>query len=532
MHDFGSPVAQNIQPPNPNQGLEALSAIMNIRKAQQDLQLQRQNMQLNAAAIQQQNQAMNTRQQAQLWAQKGADAQGNSLLDEQGQIDPAKFATSLTRYDPINGTAMAEGVIRNAQEMATMKGAMLGLGEKQRNVLQAPLQAAALNPTPEAMNAANDTITQWVKENPQLESVGATAQKMLASIQQQQDPEMRAKMAQQFSAMLQPGQSVNTQPTPTAVNTGQSVMYGSQAPGVAGGAFTPSSQVGLSVPVGQQTSVGFNPATGQPYAMHMTPSGTDVSITGVGVGGAGNGTNGPAGTTAQAQPSGQTQWQRLGMFPTPQQAASASQAAQEADHIRAIDSNPTTGYAPTKQVYQNLINLVKQNPSIGPGSQTFNRLTGALTPLGLSPNANMQEVSAYLDRLALQNSSAAGATDMARHMAANAAGSTEMSPQALMEKLRFGAATLEASHAYRQGLDATIGTNNSNPIAKHQFDAEWSKNADINAFRLMSAKQSGDQEGYQQTLQQIKSMPAAQREQVIQKMQNLNLLVNGKLPND
>ena len=226
-----------------------------------------------------------------------------------------------------------------------------------------------------------------------------------------------------------------------------------------------------------------------------------------------------------------SQWPKLPQFPTPQQAASATTAAQEADIARQGDSNPVSGYAPTKQVYSNLLNLIKTDPSIGPNSGAWNKLTSVLTPFGASPNSSMQEVGSYLDRLALQNAGAAGlSTDAARSMAAGAAGTTEMNPQALAEKLRFGAATLEASHAYRQGLDSVVGTSNQNPIAKRAFDAEWAKNADINAFRLLAAKDIGDTQGYENTLAQINKLPPNQRTQVQLHMHNLNMLVNGQMP--
>jgi hypothetical protein len=214
------------------------------------------------------------------------------------------------------------------------------------------------------------------------------------------------------------------------------------------------------------------------------------------------------------------------------QAADVGAAQQETQQTRAGDSNPVSGYLPARQVYSNLLDLAKNNPAIGPGSEQWNRLTAALTPFGASPNSKVQEIGSYLDRLALANAGAAGlSTDAARSMMAGSVGTTSLDPEALKEKLRFGAATLEASHAYRQGLDAAIGTGpQQNFGQKRAFDAAWSQNADIMAFRLQAAKNNGDQEGFAKTLAQIKNLPLPQQQTILQHAHNLNALTGGQIP--
>ena len=536
MPDYSIPL--QVQQPNT---IGNLAQLVGAAQGMQNLrtqQLQQGILSAETPGVQAQSQIAqrqaNTQAIVQKMAQSGVDDQGQSLfLPGTKEIDPAKMAAAMGRIDPVNGAQYADKLFTVARDKAALQGATLALDQQRRASIMGPIQSIATNPSDQQIQGARDALDGLVARNPELAPVAASGNRMLDYIANAQDPAVRQHLANSLAATLQGGEQVQTQPAPASVSTGQQIVQGTTAPPVAGGGFAPASAEAQQLTPGERTQVGISPLSGQPYTIVKPPSGVGAAIGGVG-GGATGGTAGGAGggaATRSVPGNPAPGWPKLGMFPTPQQAQSASDAAKEADSIREADSNPVSGYDSSRQVYSNLVGLVSKNPSIGPKSEAWNQITGALTPFGVSPNANMQEVASYLDRLALQNAGYAGLnTDAARRMAAVAAGTTDMSPAALAEKLRFGAATLEAAHAYRQGMDAVVGTANQNPIAKRAFDAAWAQNADINAFRLQAESRIGDKAGYNATLAAIKKMPIAQQREIFQHAQNIQLLSEGKMP--
>jgi len=512
MADFGAPVAEGIN--GPAQNLPMLNNIMNLRLQQQQLQsgaLGIAGQQAQLPAIQQEAKVkQQSAQQAQAfgkYVQSGVDDQGQSLMGANGEIDPTKLVMMAGRVAPL-APQIAQNIIKTTSDKVGLQSSMQTLDAQGQKLVQGPIQSLSLDPSNQNIESTRQRLMQLATDHPELNSIVNHAGTFLDHMENTADPQAREHLAQSLPALFQTGQTVQTQPNQGNMDLGNTVQPGVYAPPAAGGGFTPSG------PAIQKGMMGINPATGQPFS--VTP-GTNPAPA-------------PVQQAPNAAPTG-NQWPKLPQFPTPQQAASATSAAQESDAVRQGDSNPVTGYAPTKQVYSNLLGLLKTDPAIGPNSHDWNKLTSILTPFGASPNSSMQEVGSYLDRLALQNAGAAGlSTDAARSMAAGAAGTTEMNPQALAEKLRFGAATLEASHSYRQGLDNVVGTSNQNPIAKRAFDSEWAKNADINAFRLLAERNLGDTQGYNNTLSTINKLPPNQRTEVQLHMHNLNMLINGQMP--
>lgn len=520
MPDFGAPVAGRNQF-DPNAGMQTLSSIMSLQRTQQALQSgaltiqqQQQNLERGAAETQQQQQTASQRQGiANIDWSKYDDGTGVVSTDKMLSDQGLQKAAGDQFLDVVKAGAAAR------QQQLQNKQSLVDLNDKLRGQFGSIVGALRTDPDVIADNqAGRQKVAQQIAEFGQ--AGGPDAQRVsqiYGPVVQHAPP---GKLSRAISAIQLQAMDASRQAgaeNPSYMSTGGSNVQVN--PLAAGGAMEPRN----SIPNTLAPQGGINPATGQPYVMG--------GAAGVPSGNGGTSGAGQGGSHAQNMPgSAAPGWPRLPSFPSPQQAKSASDASQEADAIRSGDSNPVSGYAPTKQVYSNLLNLVKQNPAIGPHSKTWNQLTGALTPFGASANSSMQEIDSYLDRLALQNAGAAGlSTDSARQMSAAAAGSSEMNPAALKEKLRFGAATLEASHAYRQGLDRVIGTDNSNPIAKRAFDAAWSQNADINAFRLLSAHNLGDTDGFNNTLDSIKKSGNAAT--VLKKYKNIrDYLMQGKVP--
>ena len=497
MADFGSPIVDPNAPPAGQRYAQFLNSILESRQKQQALQIGQQQLQQQTAETQQ---AQQKNMELQALSNFTKSAINNpDYQDSTGRLDANKFKADAATVAPVYGADYINKYIDGANAIIAGKRAATSLTKDQNDLASGYLKGAATSNDPNDFNTAVRKIREIDPKNSALQDMANTLQERATINGYKQAAANGASMLGGFS-----------QQAPSTLNTGGAIQPG--ATNQFTGAFTPAqAPIQMGVSPGERTNVGINPLTGQPYTVNKPASGV--------------------GATVGAPPIQQGPQGGLGPFPTPQQAASASAASQEADAVRAGDSNPVSGYAPTKQVYSNLLDLVQTNPAIGPNSKGWNKLTSVLTPFGASANSSMQEIDSYLDRLALQNAGAAGlSTDAARSMSATAAGSTEMNPEALKEKLRFGAATLEASHAYRQGLDKVVGLQNQNPIAKRAFDAAWSQNADINAFRLLAAKNTGDKEGYQKALENIKKLPPQQRAIVQQKMMNLNALTNGQMP--
>ena len=512
MPDFGTPVAAGVNS-DPTRGLKTISELMGLQQQGLTIQQQQQNLQKGAAATQVEQQVAAQRKAiAGVDWSKYDDGTGTVSTDKMLSDQSLRQAAGDQFLDVIKAGAAVRG------QQIQNKQSIVGLNDKLRG--QFGDMVGALRTDPDVI-ADNPTGRQKVATAMQQfgEVGGPDAQKVAGISGQVVNHAPQGQLARgvnsiQLQAMDASQQAAAQQPRYQDVGERLTNIN----PNAAGGNLTATPD--LNKGVAPERLAGINPLTGQPF--------------GVVYGGAKGGQGAASGgQQANAAPAANTssEWPKMPAFPSPQQGAAATAGAAKADAVRAADSHPVSGYEPTRQVYQNLLSLVEKNPAIGPKSGAWNAVTGVLTPLGASPNSSMQEVESYLDRLALQNSSAAGlSTDAARHMSQTAAGTTEMNPTALKEKLRFGAATLEASHAYRQGLDKVIGTDNRNPIATSAFDSAWTKNADITAFRLLAAKKNGDKEGYDSTLAQIHSMTPSQRATVEQHMRNLNLLSNGHMP--
>lgn len=535
MPDFGSP-AVTPTPYNPNAGMQRLSDVLSIQGKQQALQsgalgLQQQQQQLDqgATVLQNAQQQMQERKLLQNAMQSGKDPDGNPIKGADGEVDPVAMAKFANKHLPLTGQGVQQSIIQTLDNRLGLNNAVRNLGQNYRNDISGIVRSAiGTKQTPQEISAALDA---YGKQNPEAAAAISRAKALVSSAPATLPQAQRDQALQHLAMEFQPANTTASEQQPsmgTITGPGSGVQPVQYNPNSA----FPVGPIGKEMHQGVAPAVGINPNTGQPYT---------ISSSGVGQLPQQGGPQGPsAGTGQPSQPqpmqsgkagSGASGWPRLPAFPSPQQAQTAMDASKEADAVRAADSSPTSGYGPTRQVYTNLLGLVAKNPAIGPGSKSWNQLTSALTPLGASANSSMQEIDAYLDRLALQNAGAAGlSTDAARHMSQSAAGSTEMNPETLKEKLRFGAATLEASHAYRTGLDNVIGTANDNPIAKRAFDAAWSQNADINAFRLLAAKKNGDPEGFFKTMSQIQAMSPEQRALIQKHMMNLNMLAKGQMP--
>ena len=246
MPDFGAPVAQNVQSPDVT---KTLSGLMGLQQQKQALQSGAQQLQVGANTAQAAQQTMQERQGITQMMQSGVDDQGNSIRDANGEPDVAKVLPALGRMAPLTGQQYAQSLLQTHTAKVSLQTAATSLDSQQRSAIMGPIQSIATNPAdPDAVTNASGALDQWAKQHPEMAPIVNSTKVLLGHIQTAQDPAQRAQMANSLSAMLQPGQAVQTQPTGSSIDNGATTMVGTTAPPVAGGSFTSNTVVPKMLP--------------------------------------------------------------------------------------------------------------------------------------------------------------------------------------------------------------------------------------------------------------------------------------------
>lgn len=142
MADFGSPIAQNVNPVG--QGLTTLSDLMNVKRQQQALQTgvyQQQTAQAGAQQAQQQNQEL----QALAQFTKTA-ASDPAYHNPDGSLNVQKYQTDAMKAAPTYGQAYIGQMTSNANAMVDNRKALLGLSNDQRQTIGNYFGAVAAKP--------------------------------------------------------------------------------------------------------------------------------------------------------------------------------------------------------------------------------------------------------------------------------------------------------------------------------------------------------------------------------------------------
>ena len=192
------------------------------------------------------------------------------------------------------------------------------------------------------------------------------------------------------------------------------------------------------------------------------------------------------------------------------------------EHVReAGDQAPNN-----RNINQQLLQLSAATAT-GPATAAVQKLSAAL---GLPSGSRYQEINAYLDRQAATQASAMGVPHTNAGLAASqtATGTTEYTPQALQEKVKYADALNSGTMAYREGLDKAVGTSGTPNLQKYQaFRSAWAKNFDPDIYRVEDAQRRED--GAE--LDSIKKRLGSRGMKALaQKSANLRLLENGQIP--
>lgn len=534
MPDFGAPIAQNVDV-SPTKGLQTLSDLMGLQKKQIDIQQAQQTLQTGQALQQRAQaeaqgaqQAMTTRQAAQRWGQTGKDDQGNDLyVPGTQEIDPGKFATSIMRLDPTNGPDIAQAAIKTNNDRILLHSSMLGLTMKQREAVMGPMQAAALNPDKDHLDAANASLDSLVQQNPDMAPVADSAKRLLNMAAKNPDPKQRAAMANTFSATYQPGQAVQTQPAAVTQVTGGAVQAGATTPPAAGGGFTAATSTPMTIGPGEVERLEQDPVSGQAVIVRRATNGTIVSArpaAGLGGGGGGPPTQAGAPTTPPgftAIPPGETK-----------ETLAQLQAQRAASNTAALQ---TGSVASNNKQILGLLNAGTTTGSNAPFIQKW------MSSVGLQwtsdEGKNLDQIAHYLSLQQQANEKAMGVrTDAGAEISGLASGTIRMSTDALKSATKANDALNTGTSVFNTGLEKAIAQRGIG--AARTFQNQWASNFDPSIYRYANAIASQDQ-AEQTRIEKLYGKPAAGKiaspdsswGHFLTKMRNLDSLEkNGGLP--
>lgn len=191
-------------------------------------------------------------------------------------------------------------------------------------------------------------------------------------------------------------------------------------------------------------------------------------------------------------------------------------------HVReAGDAAPNN-----RNINQQLLRLSDETRT-GPATAAVQKIAAALN---MPSGSRYQEINAYLDRQAATQASAMGVPHTNAGLAASqtATGTTEYTPQALQEKVKYADALNSGVMAYREGLDKTVGTGGTPNLAKYQaFRSAWAKNFDPDIYRVEDAQRRRDNAELNAITARLG--PQGKRALMI-KSAALRLLENGQIP--
>lgn len=499
MPDFGAPVADQIQAPNPTQGIQTLAGLMGIKQQQQQLQVGQSN-------VQQAQQQMNERQLLQQAMATGKDPDGNSIKDPDGQIDPTAMANFANKYMPLTGQGVQQSIIATLNNRVKLNDAVRGLGQNYRNDISGIVRSMiGTNAGPQDLNNA---LNAYAKQNPDASQAISRVQSMIQGVSPNM-PQATKDMALQHLAM-------EFQPASTTAQEQAPVMTGVTGPG---GGYQPTQTNPLSaVPVGP---VGPETAQGLPLAQRQTLTANPLT-----------GGMAVVNKTGQGQITGVTNAPTQGVYtPQPGDIQALPELTGEYNSARLQFSNAGLQHENNRIVLDNIDNVQATGPS-------GNAMRNIASALGLNIGPGVSAATAYdlvgkgLERSALQAAQSMGPqTNAGLDAQIKANGSLAYTPDAIKQITHLNDAIVSGAQAYYPGLQKAMDSNPSAGVfVKRKFDQEWGANFDPRIFEIYNALKSGDKASADSVISSLGGKGSPQFKALMQKAEALHeLSTNGTL---
>lgn len=500
MPDFGAPVAQNVDI-NP---LRTLGDILSLKQKQVGLQQQQQVLKSETAQAQQQTQTAGQRGALAGFYQhfdptKHVGTDGTLDLDAV-LTDPKIRQAAGDQFPEVMQQMIAtkNGQLQTKQQLANLNGTL-------RDQFSSAVGSLRTDPDVVADNNVGRGKVLDAMQNFG-ETGGPDAQRIAQTygsvIQHVPKGNLKGTLSNfQLQAMSAGEQAGRQAPNYAQVDTGATTEVRNVNPQAEGGNQMPGSFRNTVGP----GAIPMNDARGAPFIVNPQSP------------------NNPQPVGPGAQP-GAAPAQNPNAFQAPTYPGQARDIEHYQGEVQGVRS--AADQAPlNRNIYQTVLKLA-DNTTTG----QFAAWAQKNPVVGQLFGDNYQELGKYLEKNAIANMTAMGGPPSdARLSAATAAnGSTAFNPKALKAVTQFNYASNTGIEKYRQGIDHAVGTDNPNYKNLPTFKSAWTKNFDIDVFRLENAISDGDKKAQAEILSSIS--PAKARE-LMEKRKNLEALsATGKLP--
>lgn len=501
MPDFGSPVADKITPPNPNQGIQTLSGLLDVARQRQALQSGQQQLQVGQAQAQQAQQEMAERQLLQQTMATGKDPDGNPIKNPDGSINSTAFTGFANTHMPLTGQDVVQKVVKTQSDQLGVQKAALGLTGDERNLVSNVFQSAAASDNPGDTTASG--LAQLASMSPQMAAFVKAQEPLIPHLQAMNPAQQKQALitaAQQYA----PPEATRAATAPaigsvTGPQGGLQYTQGNPLSPVPMGPVGP--EIAQGIPLGQRSEVGTNALTGGPTVINKNGQG---QITGI--------TNAPTQNV---------------YVPQPGDAQALPVLQSERDAARQQFTAAGTQHENNRIVLSNIDNVA----ATGPSGQSMRNIASAM---GLNIGPGVDAATAYdlvgkgLERSALQAAQSMGPqTNAGLDAQIKANGSTSYTPQAIKEITKLNDALVTGVQSYQPGLERAIAADPSAGVfAKRQFDQAWGANFDPTVFRYYNAIKSGDSAEQQAIVKQLGGLNSLGYKAMLQKAHNLQQLSN------
>lgn len=478
MADFGSPVAQNINPAQ--QGIQTLSGLLGVQQQQLEIQHQQQGLEGQAAQVQQEKQTAGQRANLATFFQsfdpaKHVGADGTIDLDSV-LTDPKLRQAAGDQFPQI-----MQQMIQTKQGQLAAKQQLANLNDTLRNQFSSTVGSLRTDPdvikdTPEGRAKVKQAIADFGA------SGGDDAQRVAAiygSVIDHTPPKGLAQKLSNFQLQAMDASTQAGRQVPNYVGTGnQLVNVNPQAAGGAPGA--PAGNLNVGIPPGWVQYE--DPLTHAQYIRNLqTGESRPIGSTYVNPGGpaGGGGTAPPAPVGSAAPP--QYKAGDAGTIATNTQAGGerynglVTAAAESPGRVNVLD---------------NIIKLAPQTTT-GPGSGWK---AAAETAIGQTPGfqgakddaAKFNELTKFLHQNALRSWQAAGGTGTNAQLTTieGANPNTSQDPTTIVELAKFNKAGELALQAKASAHQAWMHQPGNNFANQADFENEWRQHFDPIAFQL------------------------------------------------
>lgn len=460
--DFGAPVAAGI---NPNQGIQTLSGLLNIKQQQQALQGQ-------AAEVQQQQQS--ARQRAAIanidWSKYD---DGTGIVSTDKMIgDPSLRQAAGDQFLDI---MKAGASIRGTQ--LENKKSLVGLNNDLRDQFGSMVGALRTDPdvikdTPEGREKVKTAMDQFAQAG------GPDAQRVAQIYGQVADHAPPGKLIRGVTAIQLQAQDASRQAaaqSPQFQNVGATQQQIN--PLAAGGENAPQGNLTNTIAPGRQP---FTDQFGRVYTFNPQTNNYEPAQTATG-----GGANQPDGGGSQ-KPAGPG-------VSTPGD-VQAIHAQTEANFANVNANRNAANLAPQQlDQIKNALNLSRQVNTGGNWTGTRAQIESNLSSIipGLksaqTDAAKVQELDKFLTRITNDSAKVLGqnpSTDAQRDSIAHQNAQVGYTPQAIQSVLKYGAAQTLAMQAKGNAQDAWLQQKGNGITNQHEFETSWRKAYDPVLFQL------------------------------------------------